>query len=104
MRKGGVPLPLQYDMSQVRSAITVQSNGGREIRRTFVRAKCGTFGQPSSEGRNSRTELAESQVPYECKSGIRLTTFPPFRAWTFSFSSSLEPVHRSGGVRFSVAQ
>ena len=43
-------------------------------------------------------------APHECKSGIRLTTFPSFRAWTFSFSSSPEPVHRSGGVRFSVAQ
>jgi len=70
--------------------------GGSELRRAF-RTKRGTFSRAPSEGRNSR-------APYVCKSGIRLTTFPSFLAWTFSFSSNLEPVHRSGGVRFSVAQ
>jgi hypothetical protein len=55
MRKGGVLLPLQYDISQVRSAIIIQSNVGSEIRRAFVSAKCGTFSQPPSEGKNSRT-------------------------------------------------
>ncbi len=58
----------------------------------------------SSEGRKKQPYLLKSHAPHECKSGIRLTTLPSFRAWTFSFSSSPEPVHRSGGVRFSVAQ
>jgi hypothetical protein len=73
------------------------------ITRLRLRLSGLTFSQPPSEGRNCRT-IAPSHAPYECKSGIRLTTFPSFRAWTFNFSSSPEPVHRSGGVRFSVAQ
>jgi hypothetical protein len=71
-----------------------EPNGGSELSVLNVEPSAG---HQVKEGRNSRT-------PYECKSGIRLTTFPSFRAWTFSFSSSLEPDHRSGGVRFSVAQ
>jgi hypothetical protein len=54
--------------------------------------------------RSQHHEHAQRHAPYQCKSGIRLTTFPSFRAWTFNFSSTLESVHRSGGVRFPVAQ
>lgn len=65
-------------------------NGGSELRRAFVLNTC--------------SKPSPSHAPYDCKSGIRLTTFPSFRAWTFNFSSSLERLHRLGGVRFSVAQ
>ena len=50
-----------------------RTNGGSELELFVLNVEL--FSRPPSEreGRNSR-------APYECKSGIRLTTFPSFRA------------------------
>lgn len=72
--------------------------GGSELKGAFV------VGPSASQNTVEREIVIQLLNPHECKSGIRLTTFPSFRACIFSFSSILEPVHRSGGIRFSVAQ
>lgn len=48
--------------------------------------------------------VSRDQVDRGCKSGIRRTTLPSFRTWTFSFSKIPELAHRSGAALPSVHQ